>query len=186
MKYILSFLLLPLCSKGYCQNKVYNTNLNVSYNTKITGGNVKINNVNNYHNQTIPDSINFGFRIAYVDNQKTLEFYPLDGKWSMPFILYPANAQYTKDEYAFNIVNKQILSVYAGNGFATIDGMSREVIHFIANNVSASFDNKMTVTPLLIENKPDFIVFGDFDDQNKIYLYQDGKVTRISFAGKLN
>lgn len=155
-----------LLKKYDINSKGYQINV-TSINQK--GGQTALVINNNYFGDTLNGRNNFFWRIDSINN--VLVCGPLKGVWATPF-------------FAMDINRPKVFAYNPGN--------FSKVIHDIYENVNGKSHKLFTITtdtpnsqrdPMKIYlseiGSEDFVIFGDFQDPLKKYLYKNGQVVYL-------
>lgn len=114
----------------------------------------------------------------YVKDQKQkLMIYPNTGDWSKVFVMFPAHK---------NVANSVVLPGFAGVSYPTrrngqLDNGTKK-IDVTCIELSASCNAKRPYTINL--KNIDFMIFGDYADKNKWFIYENKQISRFNNAYK--
>lgn len=111
------------------------------------------------------------------DMKQKLMVYPNSGDWSKMFVMFPASK---------NIPNSVVLPGFPGVSYPTrkkgqLDNGAKKIdVTYIELSASAN-----TKRPYSINLKNiDFMIFGDYSDKNKWYIYENKQVSKFNNAYK--
>lgn len=111
------------------------------------------------------------------DMKQRLMVYPNSGDWSKMFVMFPANK---------NIPNSMVLPGFAGVSYPTrkkgkLDNGSKKIdVAYIELSASANAKRPYNINLKNI----DFMIFGDYADKNKWFIYENKQISRFNNAYK--
>ncbi len=111
------------------------------------------------------------------DMKQKLMVYPNSGDWSKVFVMFPASK---------NISNSVILPGFPGVSYPTrkkgqLDNGAKKIdVTYIELSVSANTKHPYSINLKNI----DFMIFGDYSDKNKWFIYENKQVSRFNNAYK--
>lgn len=111
------------------------------------------------------------------DMKQKLMVYPNTGDWSKVFVMFPAHK---------NVANSVVLPGFAGVSYPTrrngqLDNGTKK-IDVTCIELSASCNAKRPYTINL--KNIDFMIFGDYADKNKWFIYENKQISRFNNAYK--
>jgi hypothetical protein len=162
-----------LLLKYHIKNKGYTINVQ-SMNQK-GGQTAFIINNNNYYGDSVLSSENFGFTIDTTDGKYAIAVYPKKGIWVNPYIGID-----TSDYFGGTVSYSTGVGVGTNISGITfkLDSTTHDLV-FLIREGSCSRNVPMIVR-VSKSKKNYFFTFGDYADDNKSYLMQNGKATALS------
>lgn len=142
--------------------------INVTSNNQQGGQTALIIN-NNYFLDNLIDSINVDFKIIDDTTGQYLLAYPKKGSWTKPFVLTSVERMKAGRFFDF----EGFFSSIEG-GSTEIDGKKYETYGYTLQAACTKVSPLKIV--LMKSNPPEFFIFGDLANMNRIYIYQNKKV----------
>jgi hypothetical protein len=157
-----------LKSKGFAVNVI-------SINQK--GGQTAYSITNNFFGDTVKSATNFGFEIVTEGNVDWIYVYPKKGVWQSPFVGLDSVAM---GDYIYDPGIGVTTTVHGLSLTLENDTTVHPMLLFIPQGVSSK-NNPLKVG---VRKKDGFFMFGDFNDDEKHYIFHKGKVVAIPNTNK--
>lgn len=154
-----------LLKKYRIQSKGYSVNV-ISINQKGGQNALVINN--NFFSDSSLDSSNYNFKVIHEENQSYLIVSPKKGVWNSPVVFtdsLSATRSFFDPGVGFSSIIRDISVEIEGRHYK-----------LIGKTKSSVCSKNFPLTINLSKDIGEFYIFGDIQDNRKLYLYKNGRV----------